>query len=182
MAGQSLKMVLYALKEHYSNADNVERIIIECALTAAAAAGIGGMIPGLSVPALIIGCFGAVWVMYGRICKELGISLKKNVLKLLARAALSNIAANLGGALLVSLAGLLIPGASVAVSAVATFICVYIAGLLFVQLLGKLAAKSADPVSFSDISASEMGEIVKEAKVDMADLEAAKEAYTTNKT
>ena len=82
----ALKALTLKLSEHYSNAEDTEKIVIKCALTATAADAIGGAIPGLAVPATIIGCFGAVWVMYGKLCSTLGISLKKNVLKLLARA------------------------------------------------------------------------------------------------
>ena len=85
----------------------------------------------LSIIATITSCFGAVWVMYGKLCAVLGISLKENVLKILARAALANIAANLGAALIAMFAGMFIPGASVVVSAAVAFIAVYLAGVVF---------------------------------------------------
>ena len=98
------KTIMYALKAYYSNAENTEKIILNCALVAASADLVGGAIPGLAIPAVITSCFGAIWVMYGKLCKELGISLKDNTLKILARAAITNIAMNLTGVILGALA------------------------------------------------------------------------------
>lgn len=117
---------------------------MKCALTATAADAVGGAIPGLAIPATIIGCFGVVWVMYGKRCSTLGISLKENALKLLARAALSNILANLSGAILTLVAGMFIPGGSILASALVSFITVYLAGLIFLRTILSLAEKSSD--------------------------------------
>lgn len=64
-----------------------EKVIIDFAPVAAGADAVGGIISGLAIPAAIANCFGAVWVMYGKLCNIFGISLKENVLKLLAKAA-----------------------------------------------------------------------------------------------
>ena len=138
-------------------------------------------IPGLAIPAVITSCFGAIWVMYGKLCKELGISLKDNTLKILARAAITNIAMNLTGVILGALAGMLIPGASIPVSAIVTFATVYLAGMMFLQLILKMAQKSTDPHTFSDISADEMKKTVSGIKLSKDDLEAAKKVYENNK-
>jgi hypothetical protein len=172
-----IKEAAYVLKDYYPNADETEKVIINCALVAAGADAVGGVLPGLAVPATIIACFGTVWVMYGQLCGKLGISLKENVLKLLARAALANIAANLGGVIAGVAAGMLIPGASILASALVSFLTVYLAGLVFLQLIGKLAEKSSDPRSFSDLSPSEMKKTVRETKVSKDDLNAARKAY-----
>lgn len=118
MQAYMIRELTYGLRDYYNHADEAERIIMNAALTSAAADAVGGLIPGLALPATILSCFGAVWIMYGALCKTLGISLKENVLKLLAKAALANITANLGGALAAMFAGMFIPGASVLVSAV----------------------------------------------------------------
>ncbi len=177
----ALKALTLKLSEHYSNAEDTEKIVIKCALTATAADAIGGAIPGLAVPATIIGCFGAVWVMYGKLCSTLGISLKKNVLKLLARAALSNIVANLSGAILTLVAGMFIPGGSILASALVSFITVYLAGLIFLRTILSLAEKSSDSHTFSDMSDSALKAEVKNTKVSKQDLDAAKKAYEENK-
>lgn len=176
-----IKEAAYALKEYYQNAEETEQIIMTHALIAAGADAIGGAIPGLAIPAVIVSCFGVVWVMYGMLCNTLGISLKENVLKLLARAVLANIAANLGGAIAALVASMFVPGASILASAIIAFITVYLAGLVFLQLILKLAQKSSDPHSFSDISTGEMKKMVKETKVSKDDLEAAKQAFEESK-
>ena len=176
-----VKEAAYALKAYYPNADQLEKTIINCALVAAGADAVGGIIPVFSIPATIIGCIGAVWVMYGKLCKQLGITLEKKVLKILARAALANIAGNLGGAIAALVAGMLIPGASILASAVVAFISVYLAGLVFLKLVLKLAKKSKNPYSFSDINTREMKQALKNTPVSKDDLDAAKQAYTDNK-
>lgn len=172
-----IKEITYALRNYYNHADDAERIIMNAALTAAAADAVGGMIPGLAIPATILSCFGAVWVMYGTLCKTLGISLKENVLKLLAKAALANITANLGGALVAMFAGMFIPGASILMSAVVAFVAVYLAGIVFLRLILKMAEKSSDPYTFSDISASEMKAAARGVTLTKEDLKAARTAY-----
>lgn len=181
MKSYQMKALVYGLKEYYDNAEQTEKVIIDCALVAAGADAVGSIIPGLAIPATIASCFGAVWVMYGKLCGTLGISMKENVLKLLAKAAISNIAANLGGALIAMFAGMLIPGASIAVSAAVTFITVYLAGIVFLALVLKMAEKSSDPYSFSDISESDMKKTVSNTKLSKEDLKEAKKSYEQNK-
>ena len=181
MQSYMMTELLTGLKVYYSQAKETEKIILNCALTAAAADAVGGMIPGLAIPATIISCFGAVWMMYGSLCNALGISLKEHVLKLLAKAALANISANLGGALIAMFAGMFVPGASVLVSAAVSFIAVYLAGVVFLRLILKMAEVSNDPYTFSDISASEMKTAARNVKLSTDDLKATKEIYSQNK-
>ena len=177
----NLRELAYGLKVYYAGAEETERIIINSALVAASADAIGGAVPGLAVPAIIISCFGAVWVMYGKLCEALGITLKKNVLKLLARAALANIAANLGGALVAIVAAMFVPGASIAVSAVVSFIAVFLAGEVFLSLVLKMAKESSDRTSFCDMSTDDMKKVVSKIKLSKDDLNAAKNAYEAAK-
>lgn len=172
-----IKELVYALKEYYANAEETERIILTSAIIAASADAVGGTIPGVAIPATIISCFGAVWVMYGMLCNTLGISLKKNTLKLLAKAALANIVANLGGAIAALIASMLIPGTSVFAAAVVTFLTVYLAGMIFLKLILKLAKNSGDPYDFSNVDAVEMKKTVKNIKISKEELEAARKVY-----
>lgn len=181
MESYQMKALMDGLKVHYGNADQMEKVIIDCALVAAGADAVGGLFPGLAIPATIASCFGAVWVMYGRLCGTLGISMKENVLKFLAKAVISNIAANLGGALIAMFVGMFIPGASAFVSAAVTFITVYLAGIVFLALILKMAKKSSDPYSFSDISESDMKEIVSNTRLSKEDLKEAKKSFEQNK-
>lgn len=180
MSSYMTKEIMTALKCYYARANETEQIILNAALAAAAADAVGGIIPGLAIPAIIISCFGAVWAMYAALCSTLGISLKENVLKLLARAVLANITANLGGVLVAMFAGMFIPGASILVSAAVSFIAVYLAGIVFLRLILKMAQKSSDPYTFSDISASEMKTEARNIKVTKDDLKAAKAVYEAN--
>ncbi len=180
MSNLRIKEIMRGLKNYYANAEETEKIIVDCALVAAAADATVSFFPVLAVPATIVSCFGAVWAMYGALCGKLGISLRTNVLKLLARAALANIAANLSGVILGLIAGMLFPGASVAASAVVTFIAIYIAGCIFLQTILTLAEKSSDPHTFSDISEGEMERTVKETEVSREDLNAARAAYDSS--
>ncbi len=181
MQSYMIKELTYGLKDYYNRADETERVILNAALTAAAADAVGGIIPGLAIPAIIISCFGTVWVMYGSLCSTLGISLKENVLKLLAKAALANITANLGGALIAMFAGMFIPGASILVSAAVSFIAVYLAGVVFLRLILNMAEKSSDPYSFSDISESEMTAAAGKVKLTKDDLKSARSVYEASK-
>lgn len=174
------RMILYGLKAYYANAEDTGKVIMTSALTAAAADMVGGSIPAFAVPATIVACFGAVWVMYGELCKVLGIQLKANALKLLARAAIANIAANLGSALIGLVVGMFVPGASVAASAVVTFITVYMAGYVFLQMILNMAQKSSDIYGFSDIPEADMRREVKNTKVTAEDMAAAKAAFDAN--
>ncbi|MDE6433068.1 MAG: hypothetical protein K2L07_02425 [Lachnospiraceae bacterium] len=180
MSTYMMKEITTGLKDYYVRANETERIILNAALAAAAADAVGGIIPGLAIPAIIISCFGAVWTMYASLCTTLGISLKENVLKLLAKAALANITANLGGVLAAMLAGMFIPGASILASAAVSFIAVYLAGVVFLRLILKMAEKSSDPYTFSDISAAEMKEEARRVTVTKEDLSAAKSVYATS--
>ena len=181
MSYMPIKDICYALKDHYYNAEMTEKIIINCALVAAGADAVGGLIPGLAIPATIVACFGTVWVMYGKLCDTLGITLSEKILKVLARAALANIAANLGGVFIAMFAGMMLPGASIAASAVTAFVTVYLAGMIFLQLILQLAEQSKDPYSFKDISTDEFKKGVENTKVGKEDLEAARKIYNENK-
>ncbi len=176
-----LKGAIMTLSKHYERAEETEKIILQCAFAATVADMVGGSIPFLAVPATIVSCFGVVWVMYGRLCKELGITLKEHVLKLLAKAALANIAANLGGAIVALVAGMFVPGVSGLASALVAFIAVYLAGYVFLCLIAQMAEVSRDPHSFSDISEKEMKEKLHKTKVTTDDLNAAKRAFDSGK-
>ncbi len=181
MESYQIKMLAKQLEHYYVNADQSEKIIINCAMFAAGADAVGGIIPGLAIPATITSCVGTVWVMYKKLCDNLGISIKENTLKILARAALSNIAANLGGSLIAMFASMFIPGASILVSAAVAFIAVYLAGIVFLNLILKMAENSSDPYTFSDMSEREMKDTVKQTKLSKDDLKAAKEVFDQNK-
>lgn len=181
-----MKEIIYALKVYYSNAEEVEKIIINCALVAAASDVVGSIIPGVALISLVVSCVGAVWVMYAEICKALGIKFSENMLKILARAVLSNLAANAAALVGGGIVATFIPGFSVAASAVLVFVCVYLAGMLFAQMLAKLAKQNngrifdlttVDADMCSEILKSNAEAAVKDEKL-MRDI---RKAYKDNK-
>ena len=176
-----LKTVVRGLKGHYSQAEDTEKIIITAASVAAGASAVGGVIPVLAIPGMIVSCFGAVWVMYAKICTCLGLNLKEGLLKILARAALANIVANLAGAFAAEIVFAFVPGASVIAGAALTFCTVYLAGLIFLKTILSLAKKGKSGAALNHLSDSEFENILKEQKVDKSNLKDAKNAYKNDK-
>lgn len=156
----NLRSILLGLKAYYKNAEEAEKIIISCALTAAGAAAVGGVIPILALPALIVSCVGAVWAMYIKLCKFLDIPIGENLLKVLASAALSNIATNLIGAFAVELITLFIPGAGIVANAAVTFSCIYLAGLMFMKMILIFAKQGRVGKDFVTITQADLKETI----------------------
>ena len=123
------------LETYYQNAPQAQKIIINCALTAGGATAVGGLVPVLSIPATIVASLGAIWAMYIKLSQCLGVPFKENSLKVLASAALSNIATNLIGVFAIELLGTIVPGFGCVAGAALTFACVYLAGLMFMKML-----------------------------------------------
>lgn len=176
-----LKPVAKELGKYYDKAEDTTKIIINCALVAAGGAAAGGIFPAIAVPITIGSCFAATWTMYVKLCKKLDISLSENTLKLLARAVISNIASNLVGELIAMVAAMFVPGGSVAASAVVMFVTLYLAGVIFLNLILRLAQKSGDPHNFSGISADELKKEAANIKMTKEDLQAARTVYEENK-
>lgn len=135
----NLKAITDDLQAYYDSADEAEKIIINCALTAAGAAAVGGIFPVVATLSMIVSCVGAVWAMYIQLCKCLKIPMKDNILKVLASAALSNIASNLIGVFAVEIITTFVPGVGIVANAAVTFVCIYLAGLMFMKMLLLLA-------------------------------------------
>ena len=83
--------------------------------------------------------------------------------------------------MIASFAGMFVPGASIIVSSIVAFVSVYLAGFIFLQLILKMAEKSKDKYSFSDISTKDMKDTIKKTKLDKEDLNAARYVYEQNK-
>lgn len=177
----NLKILLNGLKVYYNQAEDVEKIILNCAMVAAGAAGVGGVIPILSIPSMIVSCVGAVWAMYIKICNCLEIKLGENLLKILASAALSNIAVNLVGAFAAELIFSFVPGASIATSALITFCSVYLAGVMFVKMILAFAKQGKTGKTLESVSQSTFEEVLKEQTMTKADVKTAKGVYNKEK-
>lgn len=175
-----LREITSGLKVYYSNASEAEKIIVDCAMVAAGAAAVGGVIPILELPAMVISCVGAVWAMYIKVCKALKIKISDNLLKVLASAALSNIATNLIGAFAIELVTCFIPGLGMAAGAVTTFACVYLAGILFMNMLLSFAKKGVGPNDFSSLSEEDLKNTIKSQALDKNDVKQAKNIFKGN--
>lgn len=130
------------------NSKNIEKAgktIKNCSI-AAAVAGVGtGWLPGAGALVASAAWVAAIWGMYVKVNIDLGISIKKNVLKSLASALLTNIIASAGSYILMIVASFIlsfIPGfgtvGAVAIDGMIGYITVFASGVLYINLLTKL--------------------------------------------
>ena len=177
-----LRDVVYGLKYYYSQASEAEKIVVGGATVAAGASAIGGFIPFFEIPALIISCVGAVWAMYLSICDCLNIPIGKNILKVLASAALSNIAGNLASVFAVELITCMIPGIGSAAGAAATFACVYLAGIMFLNMLLALAKKGLIAKDLGKVSEKDLKSVLADQTPTKESVKEAKNVFKKNAT
>ncbi|MBE6189058.1 MAG: hypothetical protein E7143_08045 [Rikenellaceae bacterium] len=170
-------LLVMALKEleratkNYLKSEQIEaagKTIGTCAIIAAGSSIVGTIFPGASLVANAA-WVAAIWGMYIKINKDLGISIKENALKSLASALLTNILATAGAylaALIAAAAISFIPGLhllATPVSVMLGYMTVYAAGLLYIKLLTKLF-KANGSFDFSEsgargLAASVVGEV-----------------------
>ena len=130
----------------------------------AAASSVVSLIPGATVVANAA-WVAAIWGMYIKINKDLGISIKENALKSLASAVLTNILATAGAYIALFLAATaigFIPGLNVLatpLSVILGYITVYASGLLYIKLLTKLF-KAHSSFEFSESAAKTLAKSV----------------------
>ena len=173
----SLRVISVSLATYYKGASRAEKVILESAFAAAAACAVGGAVPILALPSLIISCIGAVWTMYYRICKELGIPLSGHMLRFLGTAALSNIAANLVGTFAAELLTMAIPGLGSVAGAAATFACVYLAGMMFMNVILSLAQNGHVGDDVGDVSKRTLKDYMNDATPSEKDVKDAKSQF-----
>lgn len=176
----NLNCLVSYLKCYYKGADKVEKIIVNCALAAAGATAVGGCFPVLALPAMIVSCVGAVWTMYIQICKCLHIPIGENILKVLASAALSNIATNLIGVFAVEIITAVIPGIGSAAGAAATFACIYLAGMMFMEMLLAFAKKGTVGSDLGNVSEADLKSTLKQQTPTKEDVKSAKNSFDSN--
>lgn len=164
MSNAHLYHALKALKEATENIireehlEKVETTIQTCAIVAAATGVGGGMFPGVGGIVLTAASVTAIWTMYVRINKILGISIADNTLKSLASAMLTNIIAAAGAYILAVVATLaisLIPVLhflAAPAEAIIAYIAVFASGILYIKFLTNVfKAKGSFDFSNSDI-------------------------------
>lgn len=154
--------LLGALENYYESGEYLKPFkrteIADCVIQHAAAGGVAAMaagaIPAAGTAISLAIATGAVWGMYIRICKMIQVELRKDMLKFLASAAISNIAINLGSLIAAELAFSLIPGAGIIGAGIISFAIVYIGGILFLKTLTGLF--KANATNWDDLSKEEL--------------------------
>lgn len=162
-----------------SELEKVAKVINQFAIYAAVASATA-LVPGIGSIITVIAQTGLVWGTYVKINKELGISVKDEVLKFVASAMITNMATNLGVYLVLYLgvtiisslpfAGLL----TVSLYAAVGYILIYASAILYFKLLCKvMGVKGNFELDESDdtkqiiknvVENTNLKEIVKEAK------------------
>lgn len=186
-------LLVQALKElERTTKDYLKREQIEAAgktitvcSAIAAASSIASFIPGVGAVASVA-WVAAIWGMYIRINKDLGISIKENALKSFASAVLTNIIAA-AGAYIIALAASVVISFIPGLNALATpinvilgYVTVYASGLLYIKLLTKLF-KANGNFEFSEAAAKELAaEVVSENDISEI-LDEGKSAYRKDK-
>lgn len=165
------------LNMYYQRADEAGKTIVQCATLAAGAAAIGGVFPFLEIPALIVSCVGAVWGMYIQICKILQIDLSENLLRILASAALTNIATNLVVVFSVEILACFIPVIASASGAMITFASVYLAGQMFMSMLLSFAKEGKTGADLGSLSPEDLQSVLEDQTPNKSDVKHAKQAY-----
>ncbi len=147
----------------------------------AAIAGVGsGWLPGAGALVASAAWVATIWGMYVMINKDLGISIKDNILKSLASALLTNILASAGSLILMFIGSMLlsfIPGlgsaGAIAIDGFIGYITVFTSGVLYIKLLTKLfkagkgfniADGDVKKVADDIVNESDISEIIKEGK------------------
>lgn len=123
-------------------AKNIEKIIQDHSLAAAATAATACFLPAVGVTIAGIIAKGFTWTMLFRICLELGIDVSKESLKSFASAITAKVAAYLAavaaGGVILSLVPVGNMGAS-ALGVLLGYSMVYASGLLFMGMMGRVA-------------------------------------------
>lgn len=122
----------------------VEKTIQTCAIVAAATGIGGGMLPGAGGVVMTAASVAAIWTMYVKINKELGISISGNALKSLASAMLTNIIAGAGAYIAALVATTIISFIPILnflalpAEAIIAYIAVFASGVLYIKFLTKV--------------------------------------------
>lgn len=160
------------------SSDELMKLVKTHAAGAASSMMAAGALPGAgSVVAMGIE-IGFVWSMYYRICTKLGISVKKELLKALGSAFVTNTAGSVASQLVVGTVLSIIPGigtiGAAAVNGLMGYSVTYYSGIIFMNLLVRVfkAGKNMNEYSKEDLvtfmrhecEKNEFGDIKQEAK------------------
>lgn len=187
--GPMMKQALYALEEELKrvgrdvNSEAIAGIIETHAVATAASAAASAIIPGTGgTIAFGIACASTI-TMYGRLAKEMGITLSQGLI----RAVVSALAVDLGASVTTSIAATaalsFIPGlgsmAASTITAITNFAFVYLAGMMFVKLIAKFGISRVQNMSQSEMK-SAIHDVQKGVNMTSA-MKEARSSYKTNK-
>ena len=122
-----------------------------------------GMLPGVGGVAATAVEIGFVWTMYYRICEKLNINLKKETLKAIGSALITNIAASVVSQIIASTVLSVIPGlgtlGSMALCGFMGYYLTYYSGVVFMQLLIRIFKAGRTP---EEVSEGELKKMMKD--------------------
>lgn len=192
MSPSYLYLALKALADATKNVIEEEKVekagktIQTCAIVSAASGLGASLFPGGSLVLTAV-AIGAVWTMYVKINKDLGISISDNTLKSLASAMLSNFITNVGSfivAIVVTAIIGFIPALhilSIPAQTLVAYLTVFSAGILYIKFLTKMfKAKGNFDTSNVDVKQAAQ-DIVSETDI-KAMLKDVKKSYKEDKS
>lgn len=152
-------------------ADELFKLVRTHSAGAAAASIATGVLPGAGATLSVIANTGFVWSLYYRICVKLGINVKKELLKALGSAFITNASANVVSLIITSTVLSFIPGlgtvGAATVCGLVGYGITYYSGIIFMQLLvrvfktgGQLENMSAEELK------QQMADLTKEVRYD----------------
>ncbi len=180
-----LVMAAYGLKDYYNSADDIVKTVIDHGIAAASAAALSGCIPGTGGAVAAAVSIGIILKMYISLGKLLGIYFGNGVLKALASAIVADLAGSVTAILAVSAVISFFPGigtlGAATITGITSFCYVYLAGLIYIQMVGKIL-KGGKPIE--NLSEEDLKVMAKQVANDlnMKDaVEEARKAYKNNK-
>lgn len=161
--GPMMKEAIYALNESMKsagrevNSNNVAEIVSQHALATAGAAAASGVIPGVGGVVALGLASASTAVMYGRLAIEMGVTLKKGVIKALASAVVADIAGTVAVSLAATAAVSFIPVfgnmSAAALNAITNYCFIYLAALIFINVVARLGVSRMATMSEAELKA-----------------------------
>lgn len=180
------KIVVEAQKKGISvTKDELMKIVKTHAAGATASVMALVSIPGAGTAVASVVETGFVWSMYYRLCRKLGLSVKKELLKAIGSAIVADVAGSIAIQLIAGTILSIVPGigtvGAMAVVGLTGYCVLYYCGILFIEMLVKVfrAGKSVE-----NYSADELKSMMKETseKISFKDIkQEAKQAYKNRK-
>ncbi len=144
------------------------------AVMSAVAGAVAGLVPGGAGLVAALGQTGLVWTLYVQINKHLGISIKKNTMKFIGSAMLTNLLANVGAIITMYAASTVLSFIPILgqisgplINMTVGYMIIYVSAVLYLNLLTKvMKAKGSFDFDESDETKDIIKEVVNEADLD----------------